>query len=413
MHYHGNKNRHSFSRLRPNPRPPASVQPRQVPAQLGPKIRHLQRADISTELSYGRTEITDCRYLASYNLMEGLSKTILVPGRPPLWTPPAGNMKLSADSGQYYRDENAARFQEHPIEPVVLSVFHMNSNFDPSTIDIVACGSTMGDLLRFVRGKSEGFSFVVQIIGRTAFFVRRNLCPTELIGGIHGFGHSFVDANTTWSPDVKGSSSHQRVISYQLGGKTIIVRFETDGYIMSQDEDFDSDDNTGGVPVSDGALEDDLKRLFGPSTQAVPTERTILLGKGCRTTQSSAIDIKTRSARKKRDDVLAEQIPRLWLRQIENIVLSFHTNGLFGPAAVEDIRSLILRWEDENHSAIARLMNVIDVVKKVASDNKDRKLEVRCEEAEVLQFHELGTTEQAKWHAISDNLCKQWEQRYT
>lgn len=356
-------------------------------------------------------EITNCQDLASFNLMEGLSKTILVPGRPPLWTPSSVRVRLAADDGEYYRDENAARFPDYPLEPVVRSIFHMDPSFDTSSIDIVACGSTVGNLLRFVRGKSEPFSFTLDTIGNTTFFIRRSSSPTELIDNVHGFGHRFVEANTTWSHDVKGSSSHQRIITYQLGHRTIVLRFEADGYLIHQAEDFDSDNDAGGVPVKDTSLDEVFKNMLSSRTRIETADEATLQERGSRTVQSSVIDIKTRSVRKQRDDVMAEQLPRLWLRQIDNVVLSFHENGLFAPAGVDSVRSSILDWENDHQSDIARLVNLLDIIKEAGEHAQGRKLEVRCDEVATLRFHELAPTEQNRWSAVPHELRKKWEQR--
>lgn len=388
-----------------------SKEPRQIPAALGPQIRKLMVEEVQTETDHGTIEITDCRYLASYNLMDNLSKTILVPGRPPLWTPSSDNMKLKADSGNYYRDANAATFEKYPLEPAVRSIFHMNPSFDPSIVDTFACGSTLGNLLRFVQGRGEPFSLTVHTIGPTAFFVRRDLSPTELIDGVHGFGHNFVDANTTWSPDVKGSSSHQRIVTYSFGSNTFLVRFEADSYTMDQTDGFDSEDDGGGVPIDATSVEDGLANMLQANDPKKLRDDVVLLKKGLPSAQSSIIDIKTRSARKQRNDIMIEQLPRLWLRQIENIVLSFHKNGVFGRAVVEDIRPMILQWEDENQTVIGRLFNLINLIREAAKIADGGKLEVRCSEAANLYFHEMSTPGQSEINPLPDDLRVLWDQR--
>jgi hypothetical protein len=135
--------------------------------------------------------------------------------------------RLLEDSGQYYRDPNAARYPEHPIAPVVQSVLekqlkamiglsmfnaHMHPNFPTADIDIVACGSTLGNLLRFARGQDKSFRFAVETISNTVFFIRKENDPREVIPDVRGYGHSFPEANTTWENDVKGSETHQRII---------------------------------------------------------------------------------------------------------------------------------------------------------------------------------------------------------
>lgn len=136
---------------------------------------------------------------------------------------------MKEDSGTYYRDPNAARFPEYPIAPVVQAVSETNPSFPAAEVDIVACGSTLGNILRFSRGQGKAFRFEVETIGNSVFFVRKENDPKEIIEGIRGFGHSFPEDNTTWEPEMKGSETHQRVIQYRLGGLSCLVRFECDG----------------------------------------------------------------------------------------------------------------------------------------------------------------------------------------
>jgi hypothetical protein len=91
----------------------------------------------------------------------------------------------------YYRDPNAARFPEYPIAPVVQAVLETKTNFPTEEVDIVACGSTLGNLLRFVRGQDRPFRFTMETIGTSVFFIRRENDPMEIMEGVRGFGHSF------------------------------------------------------------------------------------------------------------------------------------------------------------------------------------------------------------------------------
>ncbi|KAK3616700.1 hypothetical protein LTR22_026980 [Elasticomyces elasticus] len=185
----------------------------------------------------------------------------------------------------------------------------------------------------------------------------------------------------------------------------MLVRFEADGYTMDQANDLDGDDDNGGVPVSATSVEDDLADMLRAKVPAPANRDVTVLDRGSPTARSSTIDIKTRSVRKQRNDVMAEQIPRLWLRPIDKIVLSLHEYGRFGSAAVEDIHSMILEWEETKRSIIARLPNVIDVIKEAARKADGGKLEVRCSEVASLQFHELSRSEQ-----MTEELRKLWAQ---
>jgi hypothetical protein len=62
--------------------------------------------------------ITEVKHLSSYNWIEESTPTIVVPGSPVLWSPPAGPQKLQKDSGLIYIAQNAARHPTSPVEPL-------------------------------------------------------------------------------------------------------------------------------------------------------------------------------------------------------------------------------------------------------------------------------------------------------
>jgi len=133
-------------------------------------------------------EITNVKFLASFNWIESEIPTIVFPGQPAVWDPPPGATKLKKDSGRYFRDPNAARYPSHPIEPAVKTVLAQVPDLKTDELDIFGCTSTMGSLLRFLKNHDKPFRFTVEAVGRTVFFVRRENAPDELIPGPRGFG---------------------------------------------------------------------------------------------------------------------------------------------------------------------------------------------------------------------------------
>ncbi len=210
--------------------------------------------------------IQDVKYVASYSWLEGKSPIILVPGEhpewnhndnfssltsiraisnhihphwltanntgsPPAWSPPVGETKLKPDSEDVFRDINAARYPSYPPEPTFRALKAMEPEFDLHTIDIVGCGSTIGNLMRLSASLSKPFRFDVDVVRDTVLFVGRESSPTEIIQDLQGYGHTFPEVYTTWDSAVRNSCSHQRVVQYEFGGLMFLVRSETDGYV--------------------------------------------------------------------------------------------------------------------------------------------------------------------------------------
>lgn len=174
-------------------------------------------------------------------------------------------MKLKEDSEDFFRNPNAAHYPKHPLNPAVQAIFTTEPDFPTSTIDIFGCSSTMGNLLRFVKGeKGKAFRMFVQVMGNTTFLVRRENSPMELIPDVRGYGHTFPESYTTWIANVKNSASHQRVLKYKLGGLGFLVRHEGDGYLKSIASENHAKPGTGELRATHA---DDLDSLCLQSTR--------------------------------------------------------------------------------------------------------------------------------------------------
>lgn len=146
--------------------------------------------------------------------------------------PLASPVKLRQDDGQHFRDPNAARYPSHPFQPAVEALFVEASDFSTTNLDIVACISTLENLLRFAQKIYNPFRALVEVVGSTVVFVRRENSPAEVFRKLYGYGYRFPEAYTTWEPPANGSESHQRIMSYSFASLNCLVRFEADGYLL-------------------------------------------------------------------------------------------------------------------------------------------------------------------------------------
>jgi len=74
------------------------------------------------------------------------------------------------------------------MEPAVKAVLAQNPCFDTEKADVFGCTSTLGNLLPFLKNDDKPFRFIVEAVGRTVFFVRRENAPDQLIADSRGFG---------------------------------------------------------------------------------------------------------------------------------------------------------------------------------------------------------------------------------
>ena len=293
--------------------------------------------------------------------------------------------QLQEDSGEYFRDQNGARYPAHPIEPAVRAILALDPSFSAQDIDVFACGSTLGNLLRVVRNEEREFRFTVEVIGNTAFFVRRENVPDEKIPGVYGYGHTFPEKYTLWEKDVVGSASHQRLIKYNFGGLNYIIRSESDGYLEDEAAKYNIDEQETKIPPD----LDGLTMLKGGKT--IP--------------QQAIFDLKTRSAKKKDEDVLADQIARFWVNQTSNFILAFHERGLFKDIRVQSVRSEVKEWERQHGEVLRKLSNLVEKVVACAKTSPGSRCEVRSRQQGVLELRYVGGDAP---HALPEHLSRLW-----
>ncbi|RMY00130.1 hypothetical protein D0868_09172 [Hortaea werneckii] len=322
----------------------------------------------------GEATIADQQFVASFNWLETTTPTIAVPGAPPKYDPPNIPKQLQEDSGDFFRDKNGARYPNFPMEPTVRAILLQNSSFDPAEIDVFACGSTFGNLLRFVRQEDRTFRFVVEKVGRTFFFLRCESTPNEMIPDVRGYGHSFPEAYNSWHEDLKGSSSAQRMIAYTFCGRRYIIRSESDGYLPEK---------LGGDGPTNVSID-----LTSPVVSAA--DALSIRNAGTIIPQSAIFDLKTRSIRRRNEDHLEEQLGRLWANRTPNFVIAFHDRGLFSDIRKQDVQAKVDRWESEHTTELRMLGRLVEQIVKCCAASSDGRCEVLNGEIGELQLREVG-----------------------
>ena len=323
---------------------------------LGPIVKtftHNDIDDLDIYLDPSTVKITDCQYLASYSILPGTTAA-LVPGQPPRWTASPSGVKVAKDTGEYYRDTNAAHFPAYPLEPGVQSIFAMNPNYPAGEIDIYTSRNMIECLLHFIQKKigdqDKSFRILVHVVGRTVFLSRYTSDPNEKIQGIVGYGNNYLKASLTYKGETRDAINYQRLVQYKFAGMKMIVRWGSDGYHPHLNSSLFTPSSLGLNPLSNP----DAKDLTDSETSLhlKPAGEII--------SQSAVLDIKTRSAlpyAKTAKDVLASEMPRLWITQTPNLVVARHKYGLFAPDEVHqfDARAAVQAWEKNSEAELEKL----------------------------------------------------------
>ena len=346
---------------------------------------------------------------------------------PPRWSPLKKARKLPEDNGEYFRDANAARYPEYPVEPGIRALIAMDPSFDLGALDVVACGSTLGNLLRFSRSIEHDFRFEVDMIEGTLFLIRKENSPTQLIEDVLGYGHTFPEAYTTWDKDVRGSISHQRLITYSIGGLSFLLRSESDGYnedlgkpveapfmktakanVTRQEERKEaSPGHLSSAQTTEviSQVTNSVESFSIGQAMTQPTSRRLIveLG-GSLVPQNSVFDLKTRSVRK--EIKMEDMLPRLWANQSPNLVMAYHKDGLFEDIRMEDVRSQIDQWQSENQEAIERLVVILQQIMSIMRSSENKRLEVVRADKGTLEIRERVGEGAA---ALPPDLVSRWQ----
>ena len=230
---------------------------------------------------------------------------------------------------------------------------------------------------------------LVEKVGDTVFFVRRENSPTELIPDVYGYGHTFPEAYTTWDGETKGSRSHQRVLRYQFGGLGVLLRFEADGYLGEKGDAEDEDNKpVKKAPIKPAARAslDDLIDLFSdsnvtPETPALTEAGITVVEGGAPVKQSRVFDLKTRAAwKKEKEDTLETEMGRLWVSQIPRFVMAYHTKGVFEDIEIIDAGAVVKKWEKAHAGDLACLAALLRRIIAAVGDRPDGKMEI-CRKA--------------------------------
>ena len=395
----------------------SKVSPRDDPlpeAPLGEIVKSMSAA--SARLSKGNAKVLivkNFKHIASFNWKHGQDAGILVPGRqiflltekrqayifhtgcPPRWNPPKTPSQLPEDSGVFYRDLNAASYPRYPIQAAVeacLMNHPIEADQQRQPIDIFGCGSTLGNILRFSSGKGRDFRILVEVIGNTVHLIRQGQSPMETIPGVRGYGHSFPEAYTSWDKNVKGSVSHQRIVSYDFGGLRLLVRYEADGYLPSKvlpgDEGSEPPVRTSGPTSLENLLSSaSLSQAALPD----PSAKLQVTAAGKEIPNTALFDLKTRTFKRKAEEeaIHAEEMPRLWLRQVPNFILAFHHWGKFNEVNVHDVRPDTRAWEQKNQSNLRRFAGLLHSIVDTARGLSSQRLELTYEGGQELHIRHV------------------------
>ncbi|CAD6446923.1 0cf884ff-87e1-46aa-b8b0-1f0a495ac970 [Sclerotinia trifoliorum] len=326
--------------------------------------------------------ITGFKYVTSYNISNGKPTTIMVPGSPPKWSPPALPTTLQSNIGSKLTDKEAYQAQVSTnslFAALSVSIAHTDTRTLPST-DLIIDRNVLRKLLDFVGGKvDQSWELNVQMVRNTMVFEKNEQGVARYSS--QGYGIPFERAFLKYEDDsLKGTSGHYRMATYEIGGMQWMVRFEVDGYYDVRS----TKDITGSFQSLDlGQARHGLQSLnTNPNVNESSYQGIRIVKSEIEMCILPMIEVKT--AKVGKSPTRAKWMPQLYFSQVKHLIIANHNDGVFEKSYItesdksEDMRE----WEVANQEKLQKLLQLIRAVKNTVNKTKGRKATVLCKKSE-------------------------------
>ena len=241
---------------------------------------------------------------------------------------------MSPDKETRFVDQNTDRNPGTPLEALVLAVQKSQPEFDFTEIDIVTDRRPIRKLYGFVTGELIPFRFGVTIIGNTALFTRmENNTRDELAtSSFQGYREAFETAYTKTVIEARGSTSHHRILDYDLGGLRFLVRYAVDAFFEHKARELMHKD--GSEPLALTKLVKNLRASTLDDVAPTPSRwdyalrSSVRISSGGRSIPHAAtIEMSTKSEWSRQQlngTPLQRKLADLWIAQTPNYIEAFH-----------------------------------------------------------------------------------------
>ncbi|KAH9932793.1 uncharacterized protein BXZ73DRAFT_46733 [Epithele typhae] len=358
------------------------------------------------------------KYIGSYNWVDELSPTIIVPGSPPEWRKRPFPYRVPYDTGPRMVDQNGHRMgSASTLLPLLRAVdvvaeADADTSFDWSSIDVVTDRNGLRKLLRWLHydpssssDPPKDFRIDIQLGGnKTLLFHRWEKRKRELAEPPRsGCGINFERESTTPAPGCSRGTGHHRIVQYDLGGLKVVVRFEVDACVAGTANNSAPKSPTLASPTpkrATGNVDDladllsglDVQSAAGTGSSSTSAGITVIPG-GSKVPQSAIIELTTRSINTVEDFDWQEQFPQLFLSGTPNLYLAVHQRGTFERAIEHRVGSEEMHSVEQGtrtQRGFRQLVAVLRQLQTMAREHGKRvKLSLVCQEG-VLKVYERG-----------------------
>ncbi|KAF4617348.1 hypothetical protein D9613_005790 [Agrocybe pediades] len=340
-----------------------------------------------------KVEVKDSTYIGSYNWLKGDAPAILVPGSPPQWQNRSTPYNIPPDTGIYFSDQNGYRMPRAVLLPLIAAVnkqvdVHKRPEFDWASVDIVTDRNNLRKLTRWVSGQTRDFRIDLQLAGKKTILMNRwEGRKREYFTG-RTYGFSFEKASTEPAPGCKESTGHHRIITYDLNGLKMVVRFEVDACIppvakyprrsIASMSELTSSLNALSLAQADPAL---------ASSSPLRSNQLRIFEGGIEVSSTSVIELTTRSQLtiKQYGFNWKEAYPQLFFSQTAHHFLAIHQRGRFVDVQKRKLMSEQLQAVEEDVQVeLKKVRKALDVIREIVLEHGlDGRLSLVCVEGEL------------------------------
>ncbi|KZT22819.1 hypothetical protein NEOLEDRAFT_1097007 [Neolentinus lepideus HHB14362 ss-1] len=371
----------------------------------------------STGASAQDVQITNLEYLASYNWVEAQKPTIIVPGAPREWIDRPLPFRVDRDTGLLFVDQNGYRVPTAVLLPLFTAVDIVDEDmgratFDWLGVDFVTDRNGLRKLLRWINGTADKtFRIDMQLAGKKTVLLNRwEEATREPSRGAFGFG--FEKATTEPAPGCERSTGHHRIVTYDLNGLKMVVRFEVDACLPPPSN------RTASMPTPVAGPDDLADSLGGlnisSQAQARASEATsdrsginIIHAGSADIAQYRIIELTTRSEKNVDTFDWVNQYPQLFLSETLHHYLGIHVGGRFTDIVKRKLHTPDMRdVEKDAKDSFGKLRRALQDIQDIVVESGERgRLTLLCEGG-TLKVFVRQTTESC----IPDEIIQRFEQ---
>ncbi|KAK0232576.1 hypothetical protein IW262DRAFT_2949 [Armillaria fumosa] len=338
---------------------------------------------LTVPLSTEKVAIRDPKYIGSYNWVDSPSPTILVPGSPRIWRNKPTPFTIRPDSGNRFCDQNGYRLPSTPLLPILVAVDEMAAKaeipIDWPLVDFITDRNGLRKLLDWAGGRKQSFRIDLQLAGTKTVLCNR-WEPKSRLRVFGGYGYNFEDTMTHAAPGCERSSAgNHRIVTYDLSGLKMVVRYEVDACHVPHNVPSTSIDEPSSQFTSMATLSESTT-----STHAVDQSTSLtVIHAGKPVANESVIELTTMKDPASR---LKAKYQQLYFSQTPELIVGLHHNGRFTDVQRRTIESMA-SLEDGVQRRLATLGNALRDIQDLAiKSGREGRLSLIGRDRDLLVF---------------------------